>query len=118
VDGASLPAEEAIPLLIAAERAASRTGDLGLLSQVWAEDARIIDRRGTDNPADDYIWPGRLAILDRYTLAVFPAPPPALTSPPAPTITVQGDVAQAINGVDRWQFRYQDGRWWITELRY
>jgi hypothetical protein len=128
----TLPAAEAIPQLIAAERAASRGGDRPLLAQLWAEDARIVDSRGTDDPADDFTWPGRAAILDRYTLAVFPAPPPELASLPAPALTVQEDAAQedaaqdagaqavaaAINGQDQWRFIYQDGRWWLAELRY
>ena len=114
----TLPPAEAIPQLIAAEREASRRGDLPMLAQLWAEDARIVDSRGTDDPAGDFIWPDRAAILDRYTLAVFPAPPPALEGLPTPTITVEGDIAQAVNGRDRWQFIQRDGRWWIAELRY
>ncbi len=111
-------AQEAIPRLIAAERKASRTGDLPLLAQLWAEDGRIIDSRATDAPSDDFIWPNRAAILDRYRLAVFPAPPPPLAGPPAPAITVQGDTAEAVNGHDRWRFVQRGGRWWIAELRY
>ena len=114
----TLPAEEAIPQMIAAEREASRRGDLALLTQLWAEDARIIDTRGTEGAGDDLTWPNRAAVLDRYTLAVFPAPPPALDSLPSPNITVQGDAAQALNGQDRWRFVQRDGRWWIAELRY
>src|SRR5829696_1327585 len=80
----SAPAEEAIPQLIAAERAASRSGDLALLAQLWAPDARIVDTRGSDDPADDFVWPNHKAILDRYEVAVFPAPPPALDDLPEP----------------------------------
>lgn len=114
----TLPAEQAIPQMIAAEREASRAGDRALLAQLWAEDARIVDRRGTDDSADDFTWPNRSAILDRYTLAVFPAPPPALEGPPTPFVTVQGGEAQALNGEDRWRFVQRDGRWWMAELRY
>ena len=114
----TLPAAEAIPQMIAAERDASRRGDLALLAQLWAGDARIADSRGTEDPADDFLWPNRAAILDRYLLAVFPVPPPALEELPAPAITSQDSAAQAINGQDRWQFVRQDGRWWIEELRY
>lgn len=114
----TLPAAEAIPQMIAAERDASRTGDVALLAQLWAEDARIVDSRGTTDPADDFTWPDRTAILDRYTLAVFPAPPPPLDGLPAPAITVEGDAAQAANGGDRWQFVRRDGRWWMAELQY
>lgn len=111
-------AQEAIPQLIAAERDASRRGDLALLAQLWAGDARIVDTRGTGDPGDDFVWPDRDSILDRYTLAVFPAPPPLLDAPPSPTITVEDSLAQAVNGKDQWQFVQQDGRWWISELRY
>lgn len=69
----NLPAEQAIPQLIAAEREASRLGDEATLSRLWAEGGRIVDSRGTDDPADDFTWPNRAAILDRYRLAVFPA---------------------------------------------
>ena len=93
-DFVTLSGEEAIPQLIAAEREASRSGDRALLAQLWAEDARIVDTRGTDDPSDDFTWPNRAAILDRYMLAVFPAPPPALAGLPLPETTVQGDEAQ------------------------
>ena len=114
----TLPAGEAIPQMIAAEREASRSGDLALLAQLWAEDGRIIDTHGTEDAGDDLTWPDRAAVLDRYTLAVFPAPPPALEGLPSPNITVQGDAAQALNGQDRWRFVQRDGRWWIAELSY
>ncbi len=114
----SAPAELAIPQLIAAEREASRSGDPALLAQLWAPDARIVDTRGSADPADDFIWPDRSAILDRYVVAVFPAPPPGLEGPPNPTLSAQGDDVQAINGQDRWLFTNTGGRWWIAELRY
>ena len=75
-------AEEAIPRMISAEREAARTGDLVTLGQLWAEEARIIDGRGTPDPADDYLWAGRDAVLDRYVVAVFPNPPPPLEELP------------------------------------
>jgi hypothetical protein len=112
------PAEEAIPQLIAAEREASRTGDLALLAQLWAEDARIVDTRGTEDTADDFVWPNRAAILDRYKVAVFPAPPPGLNVMLQLDIEVAEDVAQALNDNDRWQFTQREGRWWITALSY
>jgi hypothetical protein len=112
------PAAEAIPQLIAAEREASRTGDLALLAQLWDPDGRIVDTRGTDDPADDFVWPNRDAILDRYGVAVFPAPPPALDALPAPAISGLGPEAHALNGQDQWRFVSRDGRWWIAELRY
>lgn len=110
--------ERALPQLIGAERAASRSGDLALLAQLWAPDARIVDSRGTPTPADDYLWAGRAAILDRYQVAVFPSPPPAFDTPPAPVLTVDGDTAHGRLGNDRWVFVLRDGRWWLQELAY
>jgi hypothetical protein len=110
--------ETALPQLIAAERDASRRGDLALLAQLWASGSRIVDSRGTTTPADDYIWDGRAAILDRYQIAVFPVPPPAFESPPDPTLTVEGETARGQLGNDRWTFIFADGRWWLQELAY
>jgi hypothetical protein len=108
----------ALPQLIAAEREASRRGDLALLAQLWAPDGRIVDTRGSADAADDFVWPNRSAVLDRYVVAVFPAPPPALDGPPRPTLSAQGSDVQAVNGQDRWRFVNSGGRWWIAELRY
>jgi len=115
---AALPAADALPALVLAERDAARRGDLPLLAALWAEDARIVDSRGTAEPGDDYVWQGRDALLDRYTIAVFPAPPPALEAPLALDIAVSGDDATATLGVDRWRFTRRDGRWWLLELAY
>lgn len=106
--------------LIVAEREASIQGNLPLLAALWAEDGRIVDGRGSAEPTDDYIWAGRAAILDRYMLAVFPAPPPILTLPElaGATVTVAGDTATLLYGGDRWQFVQRDGRWWLHELVY
>ena len=114
----SAPAAEAIPQLIAAEREASRSGDLGLLAQLWAPDGRIVDSRGTADPADDFVWPNRAAILDRYVVAVFPAPPPALGTLPNPAIAIDNERASVPMGQDHWVFVRRQGRWWLLELRY
>ncbi len=110
--------EAALAALVLAERTAASERDLATLAQLWADDARIIDRRGTDDPDDDYQWEGRDAILDRYVLAVFPAPPPPFVEPLALTITRRGDSATATLAHDRWRFTYSDGRWWLQELAY
>ncbi|GIV67635.1 MAG: hypothetical protein KatS3mg048_0497 [Caldilinea sp.] len=110
--------EEIAASLILAERNAARARDLATLAQLWADDARIIDRRGSDDPAAAYIWQGRDAILDRYLLAVFPSPPPPLPEPLEPVVDVDGDVATATLGNDRWQFVLREGRWWLKELSY
>jgi hypothetical protein len=111
---------ETLPEWIVLERDASIQGNLPLLSALWAEDGRIVDGRGTENAADDYVWQGRAAILDRYRLAVFPAPPPPLTLDELAdaTLSVEGDSATLINGGDRWRFTRQEGRWWLQELTY
>lgn len=111
-------AEEAIPQMIAAEREASRTGNLPLLAALWAEEGRIVDTRGTVEEGDDFVWPNRAALLNRYEIAVFPAPPPGLAELPQPQITVAGERATAVNGNDTWQFVWRTGRWWLEELRY
>jgi hypothetical protein len=111
---------DTLPTLTVAEREASITGNLPFLEILWAEDGRIVDGRGSAQASDDFIWRGRAAILDRYQLAVFPAPPPPLTFPDLAnaTLTVEGESATLINGVDRWRFVFQDGRWWLQELVY
>lgn len=110
--------ETALPALILAERTAARERDLTALAQLWAHDARIIDYRGTGDPAVAYVWQGRDAILDRYVLAVFPAPPPPLTAPLDLTVEQQGDSATATLNNDRWRFTFAEGRWWLQELHY
>jgi hypothetical protein len=104
--------------LIAAERTAAHTGDLATLGQLWAADARVVDGRGTPATADDYVWSGRAAILDRYVVAVFPNPPPLAVELDGLALAVEGDEATASHGGDRWRFVWRDGRWWIAELVY
>lgn len=112
------PIEIALPALIIAERTAARERDLTTLTQLWAHDARIVDSRGTDDPAAAYVWQGRDAILDRYVLAVFPAPPPPLAEPLDLIVEQQGDSATATLNNDRWRFTFAEGRWWLQELSY
>lgn len=107
--------------LIAAEREAARAGDLEFLTELWAPDARIVDGRATDDPADDYVWQGRDAIIDRYVIAVLPAPPPPPDSAlfeSLNVITSTDDNVQVELGVDRWTLVLKDGRWQLSELRY
>jgi hypothetical protein len=114
----SAPADVAIPQLIAAEREASRSGDLALLAQLWAPDGRIVDTRGTTDPADDFVWPNRRAILDRYVVAFFPAAPPGLEGAVKADIISSRDLAYALRGSDRWVLVLRQGRWGLLELRY
>ena len=111
-------AGEALPHLVAAERSAAGERNLSLLAELWAPDARIIDRRATADPADDYVWAGRAAILDRYVVAVFPSPPAPLDALPTMKIQMDGDTARAHLGNDDWAFVRRDGRWWLLELAY
>ena len=109
-----------IPDVVAAERDASADGDLATLAALWAADARIVDGRGTVDTEDDYVWQGHDAIMDRYVLAVLPVPPLPLDPSQLAEMIVEidQDTAYAILGIDRWTLRWQDGRWWLTELRY
>lgn len=107
-----------LPTLVMIEREASIEGNLPLLASLWAEDGRIVDGRGTSEQEDDLVWDRRAAILDRYQLAVFPAPPPPLTSTEDAILTVEGDTATLINQNDRWRFVLREGRWWLQELAY
>ena len=111
-------AADAFAPLIAAERQASIAGDLDLLAMLWAPDGRVVDHRNTDSPADDYIWSGRPAILDRYVVAVFPNPPPPLETLANAAVEIEGERALVANGGDRWRLIRRDGRWWLLELRY
>jgi hypothetical protein len=111
--------------LILAEREASIAADVPQLDALWAEDARIVDGRGTAAPDDDYRWQGRAAILDRYALAVFPAPPPPADAAAlrAAEFQVQRTsdreaTATLVHAGDRWQLVQREGRWWLYELVY
>ncbi|MEX1020668.1 MAG: hypothetical protein WDZ49_13470 [Litorilinea sp.] len=120
---------QAIPWLITAERRAAGTGDLARLAFLWAEDSRVIDRRGTAGKEADtsrhYRWEGRPAVLSRYRVAVFPHAPPPLVAdalaqlelPRLPSLA-EGAILSVENGADRWQFAWRGGRWWILELSY
>lgn len=115
--------EDALLDLLVAEREASIQGNLPLLAALWSEDARIVDGRGSVETSDDYVWQGRDAILDRYQLAVFPAPPPPLPRSQLDTSTTlaifaEDDGVTLINGEDRWRFIIREGRWWLQELVY
>ncbi len=113
------PAVDAAAWLLQAERAAAQSGDLAVLAQLWAEDALVVDGRNTPDTGDDYRWQGRAAVLDRYVLAVFPNPPPDLVLPD-PLVLEQPRAAEMTLtlGIDRWRFTFDQGRWWLAELRY
>lgn len=108
--------EIALPALIVAERQVASDRNLPLLAVLWAEESRIVDSRNTTDPADDYVWEGHAALMDRYVLAVFPSPPQPFAALPGLEFTLDGDGATGRNGQDRWRFVRQDGRWWLQEL--
>lgn len=110
--------DQALPQLVEAERQASIDKNLALLAQLWAEDGRIVDGRDTLPTADDYVWEGRAALLDRYVVAVFANPPPPLQLHGALLLQVTGDTATGRYGQDRWRFVKRANRWWLAELRY
>lgn len=111
--------ESAITRLILVERQAAIDQDLALLGQLWRTDARIVDGRNSVATNDDYIWPGRAAILDRYRVAVFPFVLPPLTGlDAAALITITGNEATVRNGTDTWQLHKAEGRWWLLRLSY
>ncbi len=66
------------------------------------------------------VWSGRMAILDRYVLAVFPAPPAPFQDADFASLTVREELDRitAELGVDTWTFVQQDSQWRIQELRY
>ena len=116
-------AETAARALIVAEREAAISGDLQTLAALWAPDARIVDGRGTGDASDDYVWQGRPAVMDRYSLAVLPAPPPPFEAGQLDALTVAADAgdentAYAELGVDRWTLTRQEDRWQLLELAY
>lgn len=117
--GQHATAEAAVTALILAERQAAIDHDLALLSQLWAEDAQIIDGRSNTEPTDDYRWQGRPAILNRYVVAVFPFYLPPLPNLSATAlITITDEQATVQNDNDQWQVVKVNERWWLTELRY
>jgi hypothetical protein len=107
-----------LPHLVLLERQASIDKNMALLTQLWAEEGRVVDGRGTVDTADDYVWAGRAAILDRYVAAVFANPPPPLSRLDDFPIEVKGASATAHHGQDHWRFVKRAGRWWLLELRY
>jgi hypothetical protein len=129
-------ATEALPQFLAFEREKIAARDVEGLASMWAPDSRVVDARNTPDSADDYVWEGRAAVVDRYIVAVFAHPPPLIAPPqdvqielidPAGNVkgcTPGGDeretdsAARIINGQDCWYFARRNGRWWAVELIY
>jgi len=113
---ASEDGEIAAPLLVQAERNAAAAGDMALLAALWTNNARIVEARDPTDESDDYTFAGRQAVLDRYLVAVAQNRPTPLDTPPSAPVTVAGETATMINGVDTWTFVLREGRWWIHSL--
>lgn len=128
----SEPPEFVIAWLIFAERAAAHRGELSQLAMLWAEESRVIDRRGHEDARHHYVWQGKDAVLNRYVVAVFPHAPPLLADDALNELILdaefestrrvenlqEGDIVRAVNNGDRWRFIWQEGRWYILELSY
>ncbi|MBX7237258.1 MAG: nuclear transport factor 2 family protein [Caldilineales bacterium] len=120
--------QTALRQLLLAEAEAVVKQDVERLAGLWAADGVVIDARHTaDNQGDDATWRGRDAILDRYMVLVFPGNP-QFAEPTDISFEISGDTAKAVSTTrigdevspagDRWEFRFADGRWWITSLTY
>ncbi len=120
--------EAALRQLLRDESDAVVRQDIERLAGLWAEDGFVVDARHTsDNEADDAVWRGIDAILDRYMVVVFPGNP-QFAEPADIGIEIAGDTASASSTTrigdeispagDRWEFRYAGGRWWIVSLKY
>lgn len=111
--------ETAAAALIQLENQGAHQRNRALLALLWSPDATIVDGRNTPTEADDYRWRGHAAVMDRYDVAVFSAPPPQLTSPPVPQLDqIRGERARLTNGTDQWTIIRLGGRWYLAELRY
>lgn len=120
--------EEAILKLLRAESEGVVQQDMDRLADLWAEDATVTDAKHTpDDPADDAVWRGIDAILDRYVVLVFPGNP-QYAEPADVSVSIDGDTATVTSttqigdevspGGDRWTFVRRDGRWYIQALSY
>ena len=120
--------EEAIMQLMNAEAEGVVSQDIDRLMEIWDQDGVVTDANHTpDNPADDRLWPGIVAIRERYVNEIFPSAPSSVTHPDV-ELTIEGNSATAIStstigidhapGGDRWTFARRDGRWLITSLTF
>jgi ketosteroid isomerase-like protein len=120
--------EEAIFQLLNAEADGVVSQDIDRLMEIWAEDGVATDANHTpDNPGDDRVWGGIVAIRERYVNEIFPSAPSSVTHPDV-ELTIEGNSATAVStttiGIDhapagdRWTFAKTDGRWLITSLTF
>jgi hypothetical protein len=120
--------EEAIMQLLGAEAEGVVSQDIDRLMEIWDQDGVVTDANHTpDNPADDKVWEGIVAIRERYVNEIFPSAPSSVTHPDV-ELTIEGDTATALTtstiGIDhapagdRWTFAKMDGRWLITSLTF
>ncbi len=126
--GYGLPDEEAIRAVLDAEARGVADQNIDLLMSLWAEDGEVRDANHTpDDPADDAVWRGSVAIYQRYVHLVFPGNP-AYVAHPDLEIRIEGDRAVVTSTTrigeeiapagDRWELVKRDGRWLLYRLTY
>lgn len=120
--------QEAIFQLLNAEAEGVVSQDIDRLMEIWAEDGVVTDANHTsDNPSDDRVWSGIVAIRERYVNEIFPSAPGSAGHPDV-ELTIEGGSAIAIStstigidhapGGDQWTFALRDGGWVITSLTF
>ena len=120
--------EEAVIQLLGAEAEGVVSQDIDRLMEIWDQDGVVTDANHTpDNPDDDRVWGGIVAIRERYVNEIFPSAPSSVTHPDV-ELTIEGDTATALTtstiGIDHapagdlWTFAKIDGRWLITSLTF
>ena len=126
--GYGLPDEEAIRAVLDAEARGVADQNIDLLMNLWAEDGEVRDANHTpDDPTDDAVWRGSVAIYQRYVHLVFPGNP-AYVAHPDLEIRIEGDRAVVTSTTrigeeiapagDRWELVKRDGRWLLYRLTY
>ncbi len=126
--GFGLPDEEAIRAVLDAEARGVATQDIDLLMSLWAEDGEVRDANHTPNdPSDDAVWRGSVAIYQRYVHLVFPGNPSYVAHPDM-QIHIEGDRAVVTSTTrigeeiapagDRWELVKRGGRWLLYRLTY
>ncbi len=126
--GYGLQDEEAIRAVLDAEARGVAEQDIDLLMSLWADDGEVRDANHTPNdPSDDAVWRGKVAIYQRYVHLVFPGNPSYVAHPDM-EIHIEGNTAVVTSTTrignevapagDRWELIKQDGRWFLYKLTY
>lgn len=126
--GYGLPDRDAIRAVLDAEARGVSQQDIDLLMSLWAEDGEVRDANHTpDDPSDDAVWSGAVAIYQRYVHLVFPGNPGYVAHPDM-DIRIEGNRAVVTSTTrigdeiapagDRWELIKRDGHWLIYRLTY